>query len=590
MNIIGYFHGIDPAACLLVDGDLVAYVEEERLVRVKHADGLFPIRSIEYCLKAGGLEVQDLDCFAYGWNAPAYSDGTMAAFYEQVNEAHPPNAGTRSWQQRNLSWFHEDALTERLRAEVVRHFGVEKVPPLRFYPHHRSHAVTAYHYSPFDEALVLTVDGSGDQHTTVVWEGRDASLEPLWEGFVPDSLGWFYAAITEYLGFRAYDGEYKVMGLAAYGRPHEEFRSKLEQVVAPGPQGFDFSVDPRFIHHGAHTFSGRFTDELVDLLGLPPRVGATPIEPIHEDLAFAAQELLEETVLRLVTHFQEQTGLRRLCIAGGVGLKVKMNSRLQRSGLFDDVFAFPIPSDSGCGIGAAAGIWQDESEGSGRRVPPLSHVYLGPSFSDEEIEETLRLDGIEHRVCEDVAEEAAELLAAGKVVGWFQSRLEGGPRALGARSILADPRDVTSRDRVNGAIKFREYWRPFCPSMTEEAAQHYLVGCEQAPYMITAFEATEQAAADVPAVVHVDNTVRLQTVDRDTNPRYRALLDAFERRTGVAVVLNTSFNVKGEAIVNTPRDALRTFWSTGLDALAIGNCIVEKPVPPAAAEPEDAIR
>ena len=587
MNIIGYFHGIDPAACLLVDGRLVAYVEEERLVRVKHADGLFPIRSIEYCLKAGGLDLEDVDCFAYGWNAPAYSDGTMAAFYEAVNAARPPNDDTLAWQRRNLSWFHQDSLTERLRRELVRHFGVEKVPPLRFYPHHRSHAVTAYHFSPHDEALVLTIDGSGDEHTTVVWEGRDGSLEPLWEGTIPHSLGWFYAAITEYLGFRAYDGEYKVMGLAAYGRPSEAFRDKLAEVVAVGPEGFDFAVDPRFIHHGGHTYSDRFTDALVDLLGVPPRLGSAPIEPIHEDLAHEAQALLEETVLRLVGHFQQQTGLRRLCISGGVGLNVKMNSRLQRSDLFDEVFAFPIPSDSGCGMGAAAGIWQDET---GQRVEPLTHLYLGPSFSDAEIEETLALCGVDYRVCDDVADETARLLAAGKVVGWFQSGIEGGPRALGARSILADPRDVASRDRVNGAIKFREYWRPFCPSMTEEAAGRYLVGCDRASYMIMAFEATEAADDEIPAVVHVDNTVRVQTVDADSNPRYRALLEAFETRAGVPVVLNTSFNVKGEAIVNTPRDALRTFWSTGLDALAIGSCIVEKPAEPRRVEPEDALR
>lgn len=587
MIIIGYFHGVDPAACLLVDGKLVAYVEEERLVRVKHADGLFPIRSIEYCLQAGGLDLEDVDCFAYGWNAPSFSDGTMAAFYESANAVYPPNDGTLAWQRRNLAWFHQENLTTRLRSELVRHFGAGKIPPLRFYPHHRSHAVTAYHLSPYDEALVLTVDGSGDEHTTVVWQGRGRELEPLWEAYIPNSLGWFYAAITEYLGFRAYDGEYKVMGLAAYGRPNSRFRERLAQVVSTGPAGFDFTVDPRYIHHGDHSYSDRYTDELADLLEFAPRLGKASIEPAHEDLAFEAQLLLEETVLRNVGHFQKETGLRRLCLAGGVALNVKMNSRLQRSGLFDEVFAFPIPSDSGSGIGAAVGIWQEES---GRRAAPLRHVFLGPSFSDAQIEETLELCGVEHRTCADIATETARLLADGKVVGWYQGSLEGGPRALGARSILADPRDATSRDRVNGAIKFREYWRPFCPSMTEEAAQRYLVDCHRAPYMITAFEASDTAVAEIPAVVHVDNTVRVQTVDGDASPRYRALLEAFERLTGVAVVLNTSFNVKGEAIVNTPRDALRTFWSTGLDALAIGRCLVEKPASPRRAEPEDAVR
>ena len=358
-----------------------------------------------------------------------------------------------------------------LERQLTKHFGSRSVPELRFYPHHHSHAVTAYHYSPFDEALVLTIDGSGDQHCAVVWHGRGGELVPLHEVTIPHSLGWFYAAITEYLGFDAYDGEYKVMGLAAYGRENSQLREALAKVVSPGPHGWDYVVDPTFIHHGAHSFSDRFTDALVDLLDVTPRLGGAPLEGVHEDLAFETQRLLEDHVLRLATYFRERTGLRNLCIAGGVGLNVKMNSRLYLSGLFDDVFAFPIPNDSDTDIGAGAGLYQDAT---GACVAPLEHIYWGSEWSDDDIEVQPRSCGLDYRACDGVAEDTAELLAQGKAVAWFQGRLEGGPRALGGGSFLADPRDVASRDRVNGAIKVCEYWRPFCPSLTKEPAATYL--------------------------------------------------------------------------------------------------------------------
>jgi carbamoyltransferase len=589
MNIISYFSGIDPAAALIRDGRVIAYVEEERLIRYKHAPNVFPVRSIQSCLEIGGIALSDVDCFVYGWDAPRYGGGDMARFYDEVNERWPPNEGTRRWQQRNIGMFTPAALRHQLEAALVPAFGVrpEEIAPLEFYPHHRTHAACAFFQSPCDEALVLTVDGSGDSDCTTIWRGKGTELTALYRIEIPHSLGWFYAAMTEYLGFQAYDGEYKVMGLAAYGRENLAHREKLAQIVRPGPRGWDYEVDPRFIHHGAHTYSDRFTDQLAELIGLPPRQGKRKLEPIHEDLAFETQRLLEETVLRLVTHWQKETGLRKLCIGGGVGLNVKMNSRIHRTELFDEVHAYPIPNDSGLAVGAAIGLWVDREK---RRPEPLDHVYWGPSFTDDDIEHQLKSCGLAYRKCDDVAEAAAELLADGKVIGWFQGRLEGGPRALGGRSILADPRSIAARDRVNAAVKFREYWRPFCPSLTEESAPRFLKKAGKAPFMILAFEATAEAIEKVPAVVHVDGTMRVQTVDAGSNPRYHALLEAFGRRTGVPCLLNTSFNIKGEAIVTTPRDALRTFWTTGLDALAIGAFIVEKPTTPLAVRPEDVLR
>ena len=589
MRLLSYFHGIDPAAALVEDGRVIAYVEEERLLRNKHAPNIFPIRSIEACLKLGGVGLADVEGIVFGWDAPRYASGEMARFYEDVNARFPPDAGTRRWQQRNVGIFAPPSLRRTVESHIVKHFGVppDQVPPLSFYPHHRTHAAAAFYLSPFDEALVLTVDGSGDSDCTTIWHGKGATLEALHRIEIPHSLGWFYAAITEYLGFDAYDGEYKVMGLAAYGRENLALRAKLEQIVRPGLRGFDYEVDPAYIHHGAHTYSDRFTDALAELIGLPPRQGPRKIEPIHEDLAFEAQRLLEESVIRLVAHFARETGLKNLCVGGGVGHNVKMNSRLHRLDLVDRVWAVPIPSDSGLAIGAAVGAYVDKT---GQRPPPLEHLYLGPEWGDDDIENQLQQCGLAYHRPGDLGAAVADLLADGKVVGWFQGRMEGGPRALGGRSILADPRSVAARDRVNAAIKFREYWRPFCPSMTIEGAPRYLKKADAAPFMIVAFEATDLAREQAPAVVHVDGTVRVQTVDAKTAPRYHAMISAFERKTGVPVVLNTSFNVKGEAIVCTPRDAIRCFSATGLDALAIGAFIVEKPRTPLAVRPEDVLR
>ena len=587
MNIIGYFHGIDPAACLLRDGEVIAYVEEERLIRFKHANNIFPIRSIDFCLKKSGLSLNDIDYFAYGWDSPRYSSGAMQAFYDKVNECHPPDAATLSWQKSILSWFHKDNLKALLRQQLVKFFGAKEVPEMTFYPHHASHAVTAYFMSPYDEALVLTVDGSGDSQCATLWQGRGDQLTLLHEIEIPYSLGWFYAAMTEFLGFSAYDGEYKVMGLAAYGRENLTFRKALEQVVHPAPNGFDYIVDPKYIHHGPHSYSDRFTDHLIGLIGDPPRQGNVPLEKKHEDLAFETQRCLEQQVLRLLAHFRRETGLTSLCISGGVGLNVKMNSQIYLSGLFENIFVFPVPSDSGTAIGAAAGVYHQMT---GKRPRPLQHVFWGPSFGDEEIELQLRSCGLSYRKCDDIAEATADLLCEGKVIAWFQGAMEGGPRALGGRSILADPRDVKSRDRVNAAIKFREYWRPFCPSLTEESAGRFMKKATKAPYMILAFEATEEARTKLPAVVHIDGTMRVQTVDKASNPRYYRLLKAFERRAGVPVLLNTSFNIKGEAIVCSPRDALRTFWTTGIDALARGTFLIEKPHTPLHLKPEEVIR
>ncbi len=578
MNIVGYLHGRDPSACLLRDGKIVAYVEEERLIRQKHATGIFPIRSIELCLKQGGVSPRDVDCFAFGYDAPRFSNGEIANFYESINRTYPPDPATRSWQLTNLRKHSIAALQSRLDFELLRHFGTKERNLLRFYPHHRAHAAAAFHLAPFDEGLVLILDGSGDHQCTTIWHGCGNVLNLLYEINIPHSLGWFYSAATEYLGFEAYDGEYKVMGLAAYGRPNAVLRKAISCMLASGPAAFDYTLECKYIHCGPHSYSGRFTDHLIDLLGFPPRSQYEPLTAVHEDFAYETQLSLEETVLRLLRHFRRITGLKNLCVGGGVAQNVKMNGRIHDEQLFDQIFIFPIPSDSGTSVGAALGVFQDETG----RLPSerFSHVYWGPSYSDAEIETELLSCGVPYQRVENIIEITAVLLCSGHIVGWFQGGMEGGPRALGARSILADPRSAKSRDLVNQAIKYREYWRPFCPSLTEESAFRFVKSPCSAPFMIMAFAATDEASDAIPAVVHVDGTMRVQTVDPTSNPQFYQLLKAFEAKAGVGVLLNTSFNIKGEPMVCSPKDALRTFWSTGLDALAIGNFLLTKPITP----------
>jgi carbamoyltransferase len=390
---------------------------------------------------------------------------------------------------------------------------------------------------------------------------------------MPHSLGWFYAAFTEYLGFQAYDGEYKVMGLAAYGRPNAELHDKVRMVLCVADDGIEYRLDPKYIHYGNHTWSDRFTDDLVELFKHPMRLPHEPITDWHQDLAYAVQQSLEDAVCRLAKWGIDKLGVHNICIGGGVGHNVKMNSKLFSLSGVHDLFAQPLCSDGGAALGAALGAcWLL----SGKRPEPLKCLALGPEEANVTIQRTLDLCLIPYEKADDIAEVVAEELVRGRIVGWFQGRMEAGPRALGQRSILADPRNKAIVDRINGVVKYREYWRPFCPSIPAEDAGKYLKRYTNAPFMNIAFDATEILARDAPAIVHVDGTVRVQLVHQDTLPLFHRVLKAFERKTGVPVLLNTSFNVKGEPIVCKFSDALRTFFASGLDVLAAGDFVIRK--------------
>jgi carbamoyltransferase len=573
VKILGLFHSYaDPSAALVVDGHTVAFAEEERFLRNKHASGWFPSRAVRFVLRQAGLQLRDLDLITQAWNCPAYDSGEAAAHYDRINARYPTAPADIAYQKKHLDSLSTASQTGIVHRHLRQIFGDVPLPSLRFVPHHLAHAAMAVADSGFDDCLVLTIDGSGDWNTTVWWEHRGGQLTKLHEVNTPHSLGWFYSAITEYLGFQAYDGEYKVMGLAAYGQPDADIRARLNQLVWWDGDG-GFETNPMLLSRGPRRYSYYFPDSLPELLGRPPRPEIEDISDWHMSVAFETQQRLEEIVEEMTGHWVNRTGLKKLAIAGGVGLNIKMNSRLFRSGLIEDIFIHPLCSDTGVSIGGAmAAEYQDGRRGSSR----LASVSYGPEFTDEDIRRTLDACKLQYDCPEDFEQQVAALLAEGKVVGWFQGRMEGGPRALGNRSILGDPRHVETRDRVNAIIKFREPWRPFCPSMTATGAARYLKQYTYAPFMIIAFEATETARREIPAVVHVDGTARVQIAEESQNARYFHLINAFESLTGVPCLLNTSFNVKGEPIVCTPQDAIRTFSATGLDALAIGKFLLRK--------------
>lgn len=572
---LGIFEGhADPAVAIVRDGEVIAFAEEERFIRQKHAWGVYPHRALKFCLETAGVTLSDVAAVALNWDIASYTDGRMQAFYDGINTEYPVDDATKGWQRSLIGRFNDSATERRHHIEWRRTFGDISFPPIVGVPHHFVHAFQSAMQSGFDESVCLTIDGSGDEHCTVVWEHRGESIEPIFERKIPHSLGWLYAAFTEYLGFHAYDGEYKLMGLAAYGKPDEKLIEKIGQIVFQDPEAaHSYSIDPSFVHYGAHSYSHRYTDKLIDLLGRPPRISTDEYSEWHENLAYAVQYHLEQAVVRLVEWAVAETGISKVTIGGGVGLNVKMNSKIFDLPSVSDVWANPLCSDGGAAVGAALAAAFNNTG-----VRPQKLVRLDLGNCEEDIEAVLRQSKVPYYRSENIARETARLIAEGNIVGWFQGRMEAGPRALGQRSILADPRDVGSRDKVNAVIKFREYWRPFCPSILKERAGDYFDRHTDAPFMVIAFEANEKLRSDAPAVVHVDGTSRVQFVDGDILPLYHGLISEFEKLTGVGALLNTSFNVKGEPIVCTVRDALRTFWSTGLDVLAIGDFIVKKPV------------
>ena len=564
--------GQNPGACILRDGKLIAFAEEERFLRIKGANLRFPAKALAYCLREAKVTLDDVDRFAVGWNAEKYRV-SMPLFFARQFFRNIGAAGEGS----SLRILAEiaDQKPDAIRRRTVlalREEGLSgRVPEFVFVDHHLAHAASAFHASGFEDASVLVVDGSGEDRSTSFFEGRGLDLKDRGSVELPDSLGWFYAAVTSFLGFRAYEEEGFTMGLAPYGNPSAEWREKMERLVRFEANGL-YRVDPRYTLLGRHSTNEHFADRLTTLLG-PPRLAKDPLTQTHKDIAAAAQERLEQAVLRLVKKLVDQTGLRKLCIAGGVGMNCKMNGVIGASGLVDGLFVQPAAHDSGTALGAA--MWVSARSGEDPRLK-MEHAQWGPGYSSAEVEKAARTAGLRFERPDSIEEKTAEALANGKVVAWFKGRMEVGPRALGGRSILAHPSIPGMNDRVNRDVKFRDAWRPFCPSMLDTAAVDYLKPSLETRFMTVAAEASERGRAEIPAVIHVDGSTRPQTVNASTHPSYAKTIAAFGKRTGVPVVLNTSLNVKGEPVACTPMDALRCFYSSGIDAIALEDIWLSK--------------
>jgi carbamoyltransferase len=552
---INYSEMHDSAACISRDGHILFAVAEERLSRLKH-DARFPSLSIEACLAAACIRADQLDFVCFGW--PPAMEALKHDLKCMATGSLPLNyVDLVSTVRRNLNHTRK----QNGQKQFLTRFPTKA--QFRFVEHHLAHAISAYSYSGFDDAAVLVLDGRGAWEASSLWHGRDGRLEHIWTIPWPNSLGLFYAQFTQYLGFQPYSDEWKVMGLAPYGEPGINLRDFIV------PDDNPYKVSTRLL----------LEDEPAPLAGITARLGPqreaeSEIDPKHKNVAFAVQDACEEAMMTLARAAMAKTGSRNLCLAGGVALNSKANGKILSSGVVDRIFVQPAAGDDGVCLGAALTPYLDD----GGKLPmhKMRHAYLGAENSDEEIEKTLTTYKLRATRVADPAAAAAEMLANGKILGWVQGRMEFGPRALGARSILADPRDPEMNAKVNNAVKFREWWRPFAPSILAEVADQYIESATDSPFMILTAQVKPEKRSVIPSVTHVDGSARPQTVERDVNPLYWRLIREFGNRTGVPVVMNTSFNLRGEPIVSTPTDAVKTFFSSGMDALVIGSFVVEK--------------
>lgn len=597
LGISAFYH--DSAAALIVDGQIVAAAQEERFTRRKH-DASFPENAIAYCLSEAGLAPEDLDYVGF-YDKPLVKFERLLETYLAFSPA-----GLKSWLTLLPNW-----LKTRLHLPRVIKKGLDGKYRRRivFPEHHESHAASAFFPSPFAEAAILTVDGVGEWATASYGTGRDNRIELTHEMHYPHSLGLLYTAFTYYCGFRINSGEYKLMGLAPYGEPKYADRI-LEHLVDLRPDG---SMRMHLEHFNYCQGLTMTSSKFHTLFDGPPRAPESPLTERHMDIAASVQAVTEEAMLRMARHVHETTGLRQLCLAGGVALNCVANGRVLREGPFDEVWIQPAAGDAGGALGVALLIWHQllDNPRSHDQLDCQGGSYLGPEFSNDQVREFLDATGAVYQQFDDAGElchHVAKLIADEKVIGWMQGRMEFGPRALGGRSILGDARSTKMQSVMNLKIKFRESFRPFAPSVLQERVDEFfeMRPGEQSPYMLLVadvkpekrlrLDESDQATrgldklkvqrSHVPAITHVDNSARVQTVDPQRHGRYYQLLKAFDEQTGSPVLINTSFNVRGEPIVCTPEEAWRCFMATNMDVLVIEDFVMLKNQQPGATEHE----
>lgn len=553
MNIIGisaFYH--DSACCLLQDGKIVAAAEEERFTRIK-ADPSIPANAFKYCLDQAGLCITDIDYVAYYEDPVKKLDRQLYSGILDNLTALPDKYDLRK------------KVEQQIR-DVIGYEG-----EIRYVDHHMSHAASAFYFSGFKEAAILTVDGVGEWATTTYGVGKPGGISIFEEVRFPHSLGLLYSTITSYLGFGVNDGEYKVMGLAPYGRP--VYADQLMKVITLKEKGqYELNLE----YFAFMNTNRMYSDEFINLFGRIARKEDSPIEQFHKDIAKSMQVVLENILLEKANYLFEQTGMENLCMAGGVALNCVANGKVLRNGPFKRLFVQPAANDAGGAIGAAAAVYTEVTKQT--LTEKLPHAYLGPSYSNAYIDRVMRATGMKYHQFRnnrnDLLSLAASKLAAGKVLGWFHGRMEFGPRSLGARSIIADPRNTTMRDRINAMVKKREGFRPFAPAVLDhKAAEHFQLD-HDSPFMLETCDVI--SSLSLPAITHVDNSARVQTVSKETNSYFYELLTAFNELTGCPILLNTSFNVKGEPIVCSPEDALKCFIATDIDCLVLEDYFIDR--------------
>lgn len=591
LGISAFYH--DSAACLIRDGEIVAAAQEERFTRKKHDPG-FPSHAVAYCMKEGGITLRDLRYIVF-YDKPLVKFERLLETYL----AYAPK-GLQSFVAAMPVWLKEKLFLRNVLAKefvaLAPALKQSELPQFLFGEHHESHAASAFYPSPYEKAVVLCMDGVGEWATTSAWLGEGNVVTPLWEIPFPHSLGLLYSAFTYYTGFKVNSGEYKVMGLAPYGEP-KYVKQIYDHLLDLKPDGtFRLNMD-YFNYCTGLTMTGNKFDEV---FGGPPRKPESTLTQREMDLARSIQEVTEEVMLRVTGTLHRETGVDYLCMAGGVALNCVGNGRILREGPFKGIWIQPAAGDAGGALGAALTAWHryDDQPRRATGSDRMKGSYLGPRHTNEEIEQFLKsADAPYERLDEkELVDHVAKDLAEGKVVGWYQGRMEFGPRALGGRSILGDARNTTMQSVMNLKIKYRESFRPFAPSVLRERVSDFFEMNADSPYMLLVapvqkkrrlplpasqsglwgIELLNVPRSEIPAVTHLDYSARIQTVHEETNPRYYRLLKAFEVHTGCPVLVNTSFNVRGEPIVGTPEDAYRCFMRTEMDVLVLEDCVLYK--------------
>lgn len=567
LGINSVFH--DSSAAILKDGKLLAAAEEERFTHIKHgkrpvpfSTWQMPFYAIDYCLKTAGIDLKDVDHIAYSFNPYLLieKDKANAPTIEiPLNMNGYQRNGHDPWETLFLSSILNSPgqLVDGWPHHLQKRFLDSKTSDWQwhFVDHHVAHAASAYYPSPFESAAILTLDGRGERATTTYSVGRNNEMTRIGQVDMPHSLGLLYEKITTHLGFLQSSDEYKVMALASYGKP--VFEKDFREII-------------QISGNGNYTIHD---DNLEERFG-PARLRHEPFTGHHFNIAHSLQKVLEESAIEITDWLHESTGEENLCMAGGVALNCVMNSRIMQHGTFKNIWVQPAAGDAGTALGAAIWIDKQERKSTGRDFI-MDHAYWGPQYDDTEIEEFLKKSKISYRVMDDQAKETADILAENKIIGWFQGPMEFGPRALGSRSILASPIDPSMQNRLN-EIKDREDFRPVAPVVMEEDAAEWFEKGAYSPFMLFVYDVKADKADRIPAVKHVDGTARIQTINRDQHPSYYNLLKAFKEKTGVPVLVNTSFNTLGKPIVCTPRDAVECFWSSPFDALVMGRFLIEK--------------